>query len=273
MNAGYFIRKQLVNYGMEMLNLFPDSLLLQNKKFKNIHQGKRCFILGSGHSILTQDLTKMKNDIVITQNHFHAHKDIGAINPAYHIVVPKFHPAEYDKDWIDWIKSMEEKLPSSTTLFFGKNTRDIINTKTNLSKRSYYINYGFHSVCLHNAKIDITKRMMNIPTVITQCITIALYMGFSKIYLVGFDLDQLCRMQTRDTIRFYGHSQITKNEAEQKLLDESTSSGYNFFHYWLIWKQLILLYKYAKINKIEILNAANGGILDVYPRVNYDLLF
>ena len=176
MNAGYFIRKQLVNYGMEILNLFPDPLLLQNEKLKNIHRGQRCFILGSGHSVLTHDLTKLKNDVVITQNHFHSHKDIGLINPAYHVVVPKFHPAEYDKDWIDWIISMENRLPVSTKFFFGKNTKDLICEKTNLSNRSFYINPGFHAVRLRNPKIDITKRMMNIPTVITQCITIALYM-------------------------------------------------------------------------------------------------
>lgn len=273
MNAVYFIRKQLVNYGMEILNLFPDSLLLQNKNFKNIHQGQRCFILGSGHSVLTHDLTKLKNDVVITQNHFHSHKDISVINPAYHIVIPKFHPSEYDRDWIDWIKSMEEKLPVSTMMFFGKNTKHIINTTTNLSKRSYYIQPGFHAVCLQYPKVDITKRIMNIPTVITQCITIALYMGFSKIYLVGFDLDQICRMKDRDTVRFYGHSQITKNEAENKMLDTNVDKGFNFFNYWQIWIQLILLKKYAEKNKIEIINAANGGILDVYPRVNYDLLF
>src|SRR6185369_9642513 len=85
MNAGYFIRKKFVNAGMEIQNLFPDSLLLQNKKFKNLHAGQRCFILGSGHSILTHDLTKLSNEIVITQNHFHSHKDISIIHPKYHV--------------------------------------------------------------------------------------------------------------------------------------------------------------------------------------------
>ncbi|MCX6291578.1 MAG: hypothetical protein NT126_07415 [Bacteroidetes bacterium] len=261
MNAGYFIRKKIVNGGMEILNLFPDALLVQNKKFKNLHKGERCFILGSGHSVMTHDLTKLKSDLVITQNHFHAHKDIGIINPKYHIVIPKFHPSEYDKDWIDWIKSMEEKLPSATTFFFGKNTKPIIDSETQISDRSFYINHGFHAICLHKAKVE-------------QCITIALYMGFSKIYLVGFDLDQVCQLiQGRDNVRFYGHSQITRNEAEKSFEESYASSGFDFFNQWMIWRQLNLLKEYAEKNNIEIINAANGGMLNVYPRVKYDSLF
>jgi len=189
MNASYFIRKRLVNYGYDLLGLVPDPLLLQNKRFKNAHQGQRCFILGSGHSIMTQDLTRLKNDIVITQNHFHSHKDIQVINPTYHVVIPKFHPADYDKDWIAWIQDMEKKLPAKTTFFFGKNTKALIDVNTTLSSRSFYVNHGYHAICLRNARVDLTKRIMNMPTVITQCITTALYMGFKKIYLAGFDLD------------------------------------------------------------------------------------
>src|SRR5437879_2959671 len=99
-------------------------------------------------------------------------------------------------------------------------------------------------------------------------------MGFSKIYLVGFDLDQICQLaKGRDNVRFYGHSQITKNEAEKNFEESYGSSGFDFFNQWMIWRQLNLLNEYALKNKIEIVNAANGGILNVYPRVNYDALF
>ena len=108
MNASFFIRKRLINYGFHAINLFPDSLLLKNKKFKNRHQGNRCFILGSGHSIATQDLSKLTGEIIITQNHFFVHKDTSIFHPAYHVVIPKFHPAEYDQDWVDWIADMEK---------------------------------------------------------------------------------------------------------------------------------------------------------------------
>ncbi len=271
MNAGYFIRKRLVNYGMNLIDFFPNSLLARNAKFGNIHKGERCFILGSGHSILTNDLAKLKNEIVITQNHFHSHKDIQLIHPKYHVVIPKFHPSEYDKDWIDWIQEMEKTLPHDTTYFFGSNTKNLIDAKTELSPRTYYVNTGYHAIALNHAKVNITKRIMNVPTVITQCITIALYMGFSKIYLVGFDLDQICQLaKGRDNVRFYGHSQITKNEAEKSFENSYASSGFDFFNQWMIWRQLNLLKEYAEKKNIEVINATNGGMLNVYKRKNYD---
>ncbi len=270
MNAGYFIRKHIVNWGFEVQNLVPDPLKKRNTKFENIHTNERCFILGSGHSILSQDLTKLKDEIVISQNHFQAHKDISTIAPKYHIVIPKFHPADYDQDWIDWLKDMEAKLPENTTFFWGSNTKNMIETHTQLANRSYYIDSGFHAIALRHAKVDITKRIMSVPTVITQCLTIALYMGFKKIYLTGFDLDQICRMSDRDNIRFYGHSQITRNEAEKKIEDDSGASGFDFFNYWMIWRQLNLLKNYADANGQEIVNVANGGILNVFRRDNYD---
>ena len=270
MNLSYFARKHLVNFGYEALNLFPSSLTKRNKRFQNIHANERCFILGSGHSVLTQDLRLLKDEIVLTQNHFQSHKDINIISPGYHVVIPKFHPREYDKDWIEWVQDMESKLPPDTIFFWGTNTKEMIESKTNLADRSYYIESGFHAICLRNAKVDITKRIMSIPTVITQCITIALYMGFKKIYLTGFDLDQVCRMNERDKIRFYGHSQITRNEAEKKIEDDSGASGFDFFNYWMIWRQLNLLRKYAEQHGQEIINVTNGGILNVFPRANYE---
>ena len=38
-------------------------ILKNNKKFKNIHEGKRCFIIANGPSIKTQDLRLLKNEI------------------------------------------------------------------------------------------------------------------------------------------------------------------------------------------------------------------
>ncbi len=273
MNLTFFLRKHTVNLAYSILDLFPDYELKKNKQFFNLHKDKRCFILGSGHSILKHDLTLLKNEIVFTQNHFNAHKDISIINPTYHVVIPKFHPSEYDQDWIDWINNMEVTLPRSTQFFFGKNTKGLIDSKTKLTDRSYYINTGFHAICLKNPKVDITKRIMNVPTVITQCIIIALYMGFREIYLVGFDLDQICRWNDRNNLRFYGHSQITNNDAENKISDLAIASGRNFFTQWATWQQLILLRKFGEKHNQKIFNATNGGILDVYPRIVYESLF
>ena len=77
-------------------------------------------------------------------------------------------------------------------------------------------------------------------------------------------------MNDRDNIRFYGHSQITRNEAEKKIEEDSGASGFDFFNYWMIWRQLNLLKQYADKHNQKIINVANGGLLNVFPRDDYD---
>lgn len=250
------------------LNKYP--ALGDNIKYKDIHRGERCFILGSGHSILKQDLTKLRGEIVMTQNHFHAHPDIAVIQPQYHVVVPKYQPAEYDQNWIEWFESMQDKLPSHTIFFLGLNSKELVEKNGLFVNRISYILAGLDPMFMKKAVIDITRTIMAIPTVLTQCLTIALYMRFDGIYLLGFDLDQPCRMEDRDKVRFYGNSPVTATEAEKRAEQDRAGTGWGWFNRWLMWKQFILLREEAERNGGEIINLAPGGLLDCYERQTYD---
>ncbi len=256
------------------LNVLPKPVLSPNQKFKNAHQGETCFILGSGPSIKNQDLKKLSGRIVMTQNHFHSHEDIRIINPRYHVMVPKYHKKEYDKDWRDWIRSMEERLPADCGLFADSNTKYLIDDFASLKHRTFYIHTGINPIYMRKAAIDITKNIMNVPTALTECLTIALYMGFRKIYLLGFDLNQLIILQEekngRERLRFYGMSPITSNAAEAEFEKKTGTSGDDWFWMWEIWVQLNLLKNYAQEKGIQIINATQGGLLNVFSRQSYD---
>lgn len=274
MNLTYYLRGYLVNTIARLQNLLPKTDLQKNTRFKNLHNGNRLFILGSGHSIKLQDLKLLKDEIVMSQNHFHAHPDTAIFKPKYQVVIPKFHPKEYDKDWIDWLVTMEEKLPADCTYFFGLNTKEMVMGRPKIKDHAYYIEPGFNANCLATAKVDITKRIMRVPTVITQCLSIAIYMGFSEIYLVGFDLDQLCLLaMDRDNVRFYGNSPITANKAEKDFEKDLASTGIDWFNMYAIWHQLNLLKTEAQKRNIKILNATRGGMLNMFDRVVYEELF
>ena len=45
-------------------DLFELKLTVQNSKFKDIHKGKTCFILGTGSSLNDFDFTLIKNEII-----------------------------------------------------------------------------------------------------------------------------------------------------------------------------------------------------------------
>ena len=63
----------------------------ENKQYKNIHQGERCFILCTGPSIKKMDLSALKHETCIAVSLFSLHKNYAEINPDYHIMAP-FHP-------------------------------------------------------------------------------------------------------------------------------------------------------------------------------------
>ena len=206
--------------------------------------------------------------------YFLAHKDIKAINPAYHVMVQKYQSKDYDNDWRDWLSSMEERLPRDCQLFAGDNTKYLIEEFDQLKARTNYIHTGLKAIYMHKAFVDITKNIMKVPTALTECLTIALYMGFEKIYLLGFDLNQLVIMQEKENarahLRFYGLSPITNNNAEVEIENKTATSGDDWFWMWEIWAQLNLLQNYALKNNIQILNLTKGGLLNVFSRKKYE---
>lgn len=269
----YLVRKQMSHSLFGLLNLLPDSTLARNKKLKGKYKGQKLFILGSGPSINKEDLSLLKGQNVMTQNNFHMHEQISEFSPKFHVVVPKYQSTEYDQDWVEWLQDMEERLPNDCLYFFGKNTKYLIDSKTKISDRTYYINQGLNPLFKTSCNCDISKRIMNVPTAITQCLMIAVYLGFSDIYFLGMDLTQIIHLTSgkgRDKVRWYGHSKVTRNQAEVDLESALLKSGDIYFQHWKLWRQLNMIDDHAQKNQIRISNASEHGLLNVFPRVSLE---
>jgi hypothetical protein len=274
MNIKWFIREykrtilKFLKYG-----LIRNSNLLPNEVFKNKHRGERCFILGSGHSINKQDLSLLNGEIVMTQNNFHFHSQIDVISPTYHVLVPKYQPPAFDSSWIVWLESMEDRLPKSTKLFLDINTRYLVDSSSVFQERAHYLTTGYSNIAMKKAPIDLTRPLMNVPTVLCECLAIAIYMGFDNIYLLGFDLDQNVQLlsgKDRDDLRFYGKSAITNNDAEKMIESEGQASGEDWLVMWTTWQQCGLLRSVAQDLDIKITNLTLGGLLNVFPRARIE---
>ena len=250
--------------------LFPSPHVKRNRVLRNIHRGKRCFILGSGPSIEKKDLTHLENEIVITQNNFHAHDQIDLIKPNYHVVVPKYQSAEHDDDWVEWLQAMNERLPKSAAYFFNENTKYLVDRLSLFEDRVYYLRQGYNCALVRRAPVNLTRGLMAVPTVLPMCLAIAIYLGFSDIYLMGYDLDTVCRWHKPDRKRFYGKSPVTRNEAERDLEERSQSLGLKWINMWMIWRQCNLLKVQAERRGIRIINSTRGGLLDMFERIDYE---
>ena len=247
--------------------LFTHPVLKKNVELKDKYNNERIFILGSGSSILLYDLKVLSNEYVMTQNSFHMHNDISDINPNFHCVVPYYQTDKEHSIWVDYINDMKVRIPDSLFIW-GLNTKALIDKyHEDISAKSYYVRTKYDLLTLKKAKVNISKTIMNIPTVLTQCLSVAIYLGFKEIYLLGFDLDQICHTNDRTFGRFYGMSKITdtkfEEDAEKKLNDETTDGWYNW---WLMNKQFFLIRDFADQNNISIVNGTKGGILSYFKR-------
>ena len=70
--------------------------------FKDIHKGKRCFIVCNGPSINTQNLLLLQNEIVFSVSSGYHHPDYLNYQPAYHCLPP--------------LSDKEEKITESVVL-------------------------------------------------------------------------------------------------------------------------------------------------------------
>jgi len=249
----------------DLLFTHPD--LKKNVELKDKYNNERIFILGSGSSILLYDLKVLSNEYVMTQNSFHMHNDISDINPNFHCVVPYYQTDKEHSIWVDYINDMKVRMPDSLFIW-GLNTKALIDKyHEDISAKSYYVRTKYDLLTLKKAKVNISKTIMNIPTVLTQCLSVAIYLGFKEIYLLGFDLDQICHTNDRTFGRFYGMSKITdtkfEEDAEKNSDDETTDGWYNW---WLMNKQFFLIKLFADQNNINIINGTQGGILSYFKR-------
>ena len=249
----------------DLLFTHPD--LKKNIELKDKYNNKRIFILGSGSSILLYDLKVLNSEYVMTQNSFHMHKDISYVDPNIHCVVPYYQSNKEISIWVDYIADMKARMPNSLFLW-GLNTKALIDKyHEDISEKSYYIRTKYNLLTLKKAKVNISKTIMTIPTVLTQCLTVAIYLGFKEIYLLGFDLDQICHTNDQTYGRFYGMSKITETEFEKdanQKLDVETTDGW--YTWWLMNKQFFLIKHFADQNNISIVNGTQGGILSYFKR-------
>lgn len=275
--AAYFKRK--VRW-----HLVPKDLrrsIGNNKAFKNIHKGERCFILATGPSISTQNMAQLAGETCIAVSDFHLHPQAGAIAPEYCVNAPMHAP--YDVDAIEAsIGGARRTYSGDTKYFFGHAPYQYAwhsvfqENAALMPEHTHYINYSgagrLDEFNFRNSgNWDLAGTPFACMTVVFSAIQLALYMGFSRIYLLGCDHDYLQRMilgQGFDNHHFYQDEDAGLKGTVQQL--ESFTLEQWFEQYYFRWVQYRLMLEYARENGHEIFNATNGGMLDVFPRARLD---
>ena len=246
-------------------------LVARNAELGGRHAGERCFILGSGPSIGKQDLTLLTGEMCISMGNFFVHPVFSTIVPRYHCIVPHHKPIT-EAAWDAWLAEMAKSM-KNTTMFFG--LTDVERVHRGGSFDGYDVRFiPFDFKVPESAPapddIDLTKPVWSPSCVTIMALQVAIYLGFSKIYLLGCD---------HDWVLHIGESRHFYDESEHALCRAGYSEWFlgDFANYCSgyveTWRQYKLVRGVAEEWRISIYNATAGGVLDVFPRAKYETLF
>jgi len=228
-------------------------ILQKNLALKDKHSGQRCFILCTGPSINSQDLTLLKNEISFACSRFYLHKQVEIIKPMYY-VQPQWHEPISREAYKKTIHKAYEIMPWSIAIL-GDNAFTILDDTFFAGKIYYY--YGGVSYA-QLSSIDLTTKALDIISVSTQAIYSAMYMNFKTIYLLGCD---------QDSILHYGKSRHFYNESAAEFKDDFSGGLIDEFENNLtLWKTFLALKHIGSLNNTEIINLTPGSFLDVFER-------
>jgi len=236
------------------------------EKFKDIHSGKRCFLIGNGYSLNKINLKLLENEFIFVANWFCLHKDY-----------PIFKNIYYSKT--DQLACRLGKIPPGGYQKFKKNKnatffRDVCFKQVN-DRREYFKDdkiYYFHLDRSKDVRIgdeintDITQPTTYAGTSLCDFVLpLIYYMGFTEVYAIGIDANQYIKeYPDYSRAHFYPMEElplIIQNLMKQ--YSEGFKPG-NLDSSFKYFKELF------ERDGRKIYNCTIGGDLTVLPRKNYE---
>jgi hypothetical protein len=219
------------------------------QKFKDIHVGKKCFIVGTGPSLSFDDLDKLRRNNVLcfSMNMIFKAFESTTWRPDYYVV----EDADAIKDYWDTIIDLDVPYKFlSDSAFADKKALD-----ENIYR--YHAHAEDYLPDLPKFSGDISRKLYSGYTVTYICLQFAVYMGFNEIYLLGVDFSYSKDMTSN------GNHFISNYHAD--------GDGVAGFYY----EECLASYKkarqYAESKGIKIFNATRGGKLEVFPRKSLEM--
>ena len=226
------------------------------KKFENIHCGERCFVIGNGPSLSSSDLDLIKDEKTFAVNKIYNIFPMTEWRPTYYLCM----------DYLSMIEEIasEINLLEAGTIFLNWQQYKQIQKRENYIfcnfNPRYVINFWSDKKVVFSE--DCSKYIDNARTVTYSALQMAVYMGFSEIYLLGVD----------NSFPIYKDGKGKKHFTDTKEA-HFKNGGYNRVDY-MVKETNEYGYKiaqeYCMHKGVKIYNATRGGKLEVFPRVSLE---
>lgn len=219
--------------------IFIFRIIFLKGKFSN----KRCFILGNGPSLKEMDLSKLNNEYTFVVSRGCKAKTLGLEHATFFGISD---PNSY-RDYLDDIDcSYADFFFVSKLVKWKKSVKNLYTYRENKNSKMFD---GFF-------QLKILQGVSWSGSVIGGMLQIAVYLGFTDIYLIGVDNDFKV-----DNLHFYESTSFEQTRGDVDGIAEGVNASLGFAHDFL------------KKRGISLVNAGDGGSLDSVPRCDFNDLF
>jgi hypothetical protein len=237
-DRGRFLQRKLMT---------PTSTLHKNRKLRNIKAGKEVIVLGNGPSVLSYPEDKLISQDLIVMNDFYKSSLASKVVPvAYCVGEPPSSSSFVDP--LIFLKDQNTYywFPHSYMPYVQKETHPI-----------FYFYSGFGYTNWNGRPVDLSKMTLGYQSTAQMAIQIGIYLGYSKISLLGFDHDWLA--SPNFSRHFYSDHHQENDHLNRLSYREVIQSSAN------LWDYYEALNETAKLQSISIRNISEGSYLDVFP--------
>lgn len=229
------------------------------RSLKGTAAGKRCFIIGNGPSLTADDLDMLKNEDTFAFNRIFYMFDRTQWRPTYYMCVDVgvlgMNLPEIEKLNLPTIILSDIARPSV------KGKHDNIHYLFDYSK--FKVNrFGFDPPYISE---DVSDHFCFCFTVTYDAIQLAMYMGYSEIYLLGVDHNYSVKTDAK--------GRVTRDESIKDYFEGLEKTAITAMNYEATTAAFEAARKYADRHGIIVKNATRGGKLEAFERVGFDSIF
>jgi uncharacterized Rossmann fold enzyme len=219
------------------------------EKYKDVFRGQRCFIVGNGPSLNVGDLERIKDKGIVSF----------ASNGIYKIYQDtSWRPKYYFYGDVEAFKRANN-IQKDQIYFMSDLFKDIVGKSDNINFFHHIFKLNQDGSALFSD--NIVKGVSGGRTITYVMLQFAIYMGFKEIYLLGVDFSWGEHGENTHFCNDYVDPQY-----EQRIRE-------NVMHKDKLIKNYECANRFAEEHGVKIYNATRGGYLEVFERIDFDLIF
>lgn len=230
-------------------------------KYKNRFKGKKCFLIGSGPSLKIEDLTALHNNrdyvSIACNSLFKAYEFTDWRADLYCIA---------DNGVFTSVGERVMNVQKDKPIFVCESVYDIINRENRDKVIPVRVKANTDYPERRRFSPDAGKYVYRFGSVLYFMIQLAVYLGFSEIYLLGCDCNYSYTKKADGTIEKTGEKDYFLPGYEERKGHQPINQ------FEIVMPDYDEARRYCDKNNIKIFNATRGGKLESFVRVDFDAL-